>query len=326
MYQKEFENLLRNNNIPRALLLYGENSYLISLYVKNYIHLTDSSESLMRQYFDEYTFDSAKKYLSQSSLFGGTNLLIIKKDKKIPKKELDILISLVGRNRENYLIFIYEGEAKSANTLQKSFNPKRDANWIRVFEPNMRDSIDILQKKAQKIGLHIDYHTLQHLLVVLNNNISLSTNELDKLAILDGVVTKDDIDRLVYSTAPLSIDKLFTALFEKRPVVKIITKLMELGVDNFTILRSIQIFTNQLYMFSIFKKLHGHIDSKAILGYKLPKDVESQRANLALKINGLAFLKIFEHLLEVEIRFKSSSSTNKELILYAGFIKLQSYL
>jgi DNA polymerase-3 subunit delta len=325
MYQREFENLLRTNP-PRALLLYGENSYLISSYIQHYINITDATESLRTQYFDEYDFKTAKAYLSQSSLFGGVNLLIIKRDKKIPKKELDTLIELVGKNSDNYLLFEYQGQAKDARGLQNSFSPKKGANWLRVFEPNMRESISILQRKAQHIGLQIDHYALQHLMLLLNNNLALSANELNKLAILKGKVTAKDIDRLVYSTAPLATEQLLIELFEKRPVVETINRLIELGSDEFAILRSTQFFINQIFLFHSFIKLNGHIDSKAILGYKLPKQIEEQKANLALRIKSSALLKIFEHLLKLELEIKRSSPSSRELLLYGGLMKLQTYL
>ncbi|HHD80035.1 MAG TPA: hypothetical protein ENK99_00255 [Campylobacterales bacterium] len=325
MYTREFENLLRTNP-PRALLLYGDNSYLINSYIQHYINITDASSSLMRQYYDEYNFNSAKSYLSQISLFGGTNLLIIKRDKKIPKKELDILIELVNKNSDNYLIFYYQGSSKDAKTLQKSFSPKNSTNWVRVFEPNMRDSLDLLQKKAHSIGLDIDNYALQHLMLLQGNNLTLCANELNKLAILEGKVTIRDIDRLVYSTAPLAIEGLLIDLFEKKPIVDTISRLLELGEDEFSILRSTQFFLNQIFLFNAFMKLNGYIDSKAILGYKLPKQIEEQKANLVLRVKSSSILKIFEHLLEVELELKKSSSTNRELLLYGAFIKLQSYL
>ena len=325
MYQREFENLLRTTP-PRAMLFYGENSYLIANYLQHYINITHSAESLLTLYFDEYSFERAKAYLSQSSLFGGTNLLIIKREKKIPKKELDILIELVGKNSENFLLFHYQGSATNAKSLQSSFSPKKGANWLRVFEPNLRESIDMLKKKSQRIGLDIDHFALQHLMLLLNNNMALCANELDKLAILEGKVTSKDIDRLVYSTAPLATEQLLIELFEKKPITKTVTKLLEMGEDEFSILRSTQFFVNQIFLFHAFMKLNGHIDSKAILGYKLPKPIEEQKANLALRVKSPALLKIFEYLLEIELELKRTPPNNREVLLYGAFIRLQSYL
>jgi DNA polymerase-3 subunit delta len=325
MYQREFENLLRNTP-PRAILFFGENEYQIANYLQHYINITSASDSMLTLYFDEYSFEQAKGYLSQSSLFGGINLLIIKRDKKIPKKELDMLIELVGKNPDNFLLFHYQGTASSAKTLQNSFSPKKGANWVRLFEPNKRESIELLQRKASKLQIDIDHYALQHLLLVLNDNIALCANELNKLAILEGKVTAKEIDRLVYSTAPLAMEQLLIELFEKKPIVETITKLLELGEDEFSILRSTQFFVNQIFLFHAYMKLNGHIDSKAILGYKLPKPIEDKKAQLALQIKSSTLLKIFEYLLSVELNIKKAHTTNREVLLYGTFIKLQSYL
>jgi DNA polymerase-3 subunit delta len=325
MYQREFENLLRTTP-PRAMLFFGENEYQVANYLQHYINLTNAVDSMLTLYFEEYSFDRAKAYLSQSSLFGGTNLLIIKREKKIPKKELDILVELVGKSSENFLLFHYQGTPTNAKSIQSSFSPKKGANWLRLFEPNVRESIELLQKKAQNIGLDIEYFALQHLMLVLNNNIALCANELNKLAILEGKVTSKDIDRLVYSTAPLATEQLLIELFEKKPIIQTISKLLEVGEDEFSILRSTQFFVNQIFLFHAYMKLNGHIDSKAILGYKLPKPIEDKKANLALRVKSPALLKIFEYLLEIELEMKKAPPANRELLLYGAFIRLQSFL
>jgi DNA polymerase-3 subunit delta len=325
MYQRDFDKLLRNTP-PRAMLFYGENPYLIASYIQHYINITHANDSLLTLYFDEYSFEKAKAYLSQSSLFGGTNLLIIKRDKKIPKKELDILIDLVAKNPDNYFLFNYQGKASDAKSLQNAFTPKKGANWLRLFEPNIRESIEILQRKAKAIGLQIDHYALQHLMLLLNNNLALCANELNKLAILEGEVTSKDIDKLVYSTAPLATEQLLIELFEKKPIVETMRRLLELGEDEFTILRNTQFFMNDIFLFHAYMKLYGHVDSQAIVGRKLPKKVEEQKATLALKVKTPIILKILEDLLKVELQMKTTPSNNREVLLYGVFIRLQSYL
>jgi len=85
MYQREFEQRL-GRELPRAVLLFGDNDYMIDYYTDHYRSKLDAKESLLALYHDEYSFEQAKGYLSQSSLFGGINLLIIRRAKKIPKK------------------------------------------------------------------------------------------------------------------------------------------------------------------------------------------------------------------------------------------------
>lgn len=325
MYQREFDQRMKKA-FPKAVLFYGENDYLIDFYIEAYIKHTDAKESMLSLYHDEWNFEQAKAFLSQSSLFGGTNLLVVKHEKKIPKKELDILVELANKNEDNYFLYGYAGTAKDAKSMQAAFTEKKGGVWVRFFEPNIRDGITVLQQKAQEIKLDIDHYALQHLMLVLNNNLALCANELEKLAILNAKVTGKDIDRLVYSTAPLATEQLLIDLFNKKPITDTISRLLEIGEDEAAILRATQYFVNQIFLFHAYIKLNGHVDSAAILGYKLPKPVEEQKAQLALRVKSASLLKIFEHLLESELAIKKAPSTQKEVLLYSMLIKLQGYL
>jgi DNA polymerase-3 subunit delta len=325
MYQREFDQKLKQA-LPKAVLFYGENDYLIDFYIDNYIKKTDAKESMLSLYHDEWNFEQAKNFLSQTSLFGGTNLVVVKHDKKIPKKELDVLIELANKNEDNYLLYGYSGAPKDAKSMQSAFTEKKGGVWVRFFEPNIRDGIAMLQQKAQQIQLDIDHYALQHLMLILNNNLALCANELDKLAILRMKVTSKDIDRLVYSTAPLATEQLLIDLFNKKPITATITKLLDLGEDEASLLRSTQYFVNQIFLFHAYIKLNGHVDSAAILGYKLPKQIEEQKAQLALRVKSAVLLKIFEHLLESEILIKKAPAAQKEVLVYSMLIKLQGYL
>ena len=325
MYQKEFNQRLQNS-LPKAVLLYGENNYLTDYYIDYYIKKLDAKESMLSLYHDEWNFEQAKAFLSQSSLFGGTNLVVTKRDKKIPKKELDLLVELANKSEENYFLYGYSGTASDAKSMQSSFSDKNGGVWVRFFEPNVREGVAILQQKAQQIGLDIDHYALQHLMLVLNNNLALCANELEKLAILESKITSKDIDRLVYSTAPLAIEQLLMELFQKKPITDTITRLLELGEDEASILRATQYFVNQIFLFHAYIKLYGQVDSAAILGYKLPKNIEEQKASLALRVKSAALLRIFEHLLESEIEMKKAPATQREVLLYSILIKIQRYL
>jgi len=325
MYQREFDQRL-NQALPKAVLLFGDNEYMIDHYIDLYKKKLDAGEETLALYFDEWNFDQAKSYLSQTSLFGGTNLLIVKHDKKIPKKELDTLIELANKNSDNYFLYGYGGSARDAKSMQSSFSEKKGGVWVRFFEPNMRDSMPLLQQKAAQLGIDIDHYALQHLMMLLNNNLALCTKELEKLSILESKITSKDIDRLVYSTAPLATEQLLIDLFNKKPVTDTITKLLDLGEDETSLLRSTQYFVDQIFLFHAYIKLHGQVNSAEILGYKLPKQIEEQKAQLALRVKSAALLKIFEHLLESEIAMKQAPATQREVLLYSMLIKIQQYL
>ncbi len=325
MYQREFDQRF-TDTLPKALLLYGENDYMIDHYLDRYKTQLHAGESALLLYHDEYSFDQAREYLSQSSLFGGTNLLIIRREKKLPKKELETLIELANKAPDNFFVYAYEGSPSDARTLQNSFADKKGGVWVRFFEPNVRDGIAVLTQKAQQINLDIDHYALTHLLTLLNNNLALCVNELEKLAILDHKIEARDIDRLVYSTAPLAVEQLLIDLFAKKPVTDTLTRLLDLGEDEFSILRATQFFVNQIFLFHAYIRLHGAPDSREILGYKLPRHIEEQKAQLALRVKTAALLKIYEHLLETELSIKRPGTLDKESLLYGALIRLQGYL
>lgn len=325
MYKNQLDQILRES-LPKALMLYGENEYLVDHYIDHYIERLQARDDLLSLYFDEWDFSQAKAYLSQSSLFGGVNLLIVKHEKKIPKKELDILISLANRSSDNYILLGFSGLAKDGKSMQSSFSNKNGGVWVRFFEQTTHEAVGMLQQKAQKIGLDIDHYALQHLMVTLNNNLALCSNELDKLAILETKVTSKDVDRLVYSTAPLAMDHFLTELFEKRDVVDMIETLLELGEDELSLLRSTQRFVNEIFLFNAHIKLHGNPDSAVILGYKLPKQVEERRAHLSMRVNSAKLLNIMTFLLSRELEMKRPNSINKEALLYGTFVEMQRYL
>ena len=325
MYQREFNQLLQKG-LPKAVLLYGDNTYLIEQTVARYKKELDATESMVSMYHDEYDYERARNHLSQSSLFGGNNLLLIRREKKLPKKELDTLIELTRKNEESYLLFVFDGEAKDAKAMQSSFTEKKGGVWVRFFEPNPREGVEILRQRAAELGMQIDDYALNHLLNLLENNLALAAKELEKLSILQEPVTAKEIDRLVYSSAPLAVEKLLIDLFNKRPITETIERLLDLGANEFEILRATQFFVNQIFLFHAYIRLHGVADSKAILGYKLPRQVEQQKAALAAKIKPAVWIKIYDHLMESELRLKKSKSDYKETELYGILIKLQSYL
>ena len=326
MYKREFDNLLKSPNIPKAVLLYGENAFFLDHYRDFYLDKLDAKEDALVLNFEQYKFDQAYSYLSQNSLFGGVNLLIVRSDKKIPKKDLEALLGITNKSDINYFIYIYEGSSKDARSLQSSFTAKNSAIWVRFFEANVREGMDILSQKAQKIGLKIDHYALSHLFILLNHNIALGVNELDKLAILGREVTTKDIDQLVYSTAPMQVEQLILALFKKEEITSLLKRLLELGEDEFSILRATQLFVNQLFLFNAYIKLHGSVDSMAILGYRLPKPIEEQRSAIALRIKSTTLLAIYEHLLTSELSLKSAKPIDRESLIFGILIKIQSLL
>ena len=326
MYQRDFEQYLQRNGLPHALFLFGENEYFIEHYIQRYKEELQATESMLSLYYDEYDFDQAKAYLSQSSLFGGTNLLLLRREKRLPKKELDTLVELAGKNSDNYFLLAFDGETKDAKTMQNSFTEKKGGLWVRFFEASPREGQRFLRQEAQRLGLEIDDYALGHLFTLLHGNLALGVKELEKLSILQRPIGSKDIDQMVYSTAPLAVERLLVDLFARKPVTETIAHLLDLGEDEYSILRSTQFFVQQIFLFRAHIQITGTADSKEILGYKLPRQIEEQKASLAIRVPSHTLLKLYEHLIDSELRLKQSKPENREALLYGTMIKMQAYL
>jgi DNA polymerase-3 subunit delta len=177
-------------------------------------------------------------------------------------------------------------------------------------------------QKAHKIGLKIDNYALSHLLGILNNNIALCANELDKLAILNMQITSKDIDKLVYSSSSVATNDLLIDLFEKKAIKETIKKVLEMGEDEFSILRATQYFVTQLFLYQSYIYLNGNLDSKAILGFKLPQDVENRYYRLANSISSQSISNILEYLLDIEILIKKSTPIQREALIFTTLLKI----
>ena len=325
MYKREFDQLLQRGALPKSLMLYGDNDYYLDTYAEAFIDRTGAREGMLKLYYDEYDFRTAKNHLGQSSLFGDANLLVVRSDRKIPKKELTSLLELAKKSDTNHFLYIYTGT--DFKSLTTAFSKKMAAEHVRFFPPSLREGVEVLQKEARKAGMAIDRYALEHLLMALNLNLALAVNELRKLTILKGPIGAKEIDEHVFSLAPMAMDDFLLALFSRRPLSEVLTKVQQLGEDEYAILRAIQYFVGQLFLFHAYIKLHGAPDSAAILGYRLPKQLEEQRSQLAVKISSQLFGKILDTLAEGELAMKRpAASTQKETLLLGILIKIKSFL
>ncbi len=325
MYKREFDQILASGNIPKSLMLYGDNPYYIEDSAIRFIDRSGGGESMLKLYFDEYNFSAAREFLSQSSLFGDTNLLYVKSDRKIPKKELSHLVDLAYRNANNFFIYAYLGS--EFKTMTGAFSKKANAEHVRFFPASLGEASQVVQHQAKKLGVDMDRYAIEHLLLSLNLNLSMAVSALEKLSILEGPIGAKEIDEHIFSLAPMAMETFLFSLFSKKPLMETLHHMQQLGEDEFAILRALDYFISQLFLYHSYIKLHGTPDARAILGYAPPKHLVDRYATLALKISTENFEKIVDTLAKGELSIKRAGNTSqKETLLFSTLIKIKSFL
>ncbi len=326
MYKNHLDLAIKNKNIPKSLLLYGE-EFFTSSYIKEILPLLGESDNVLSFYFDEYNFTSAKNFISQPSLFGDVSILHIRSEKKIPKKELDVFASLCHKTSTSYFLLQFDGDDLVGKDIAKSFTKKNSADFVRFFKPQMQEATSYLQKKSRELSLDIDNYALGHLFSLQNENLALSMNELSKLSILDKKIYASDIDNLVYGMGEVNMDEFINRVLNLEDIKDELQKVLDSGsFDEVKIISSLQTYIVQLFMFNIYIKTHGQPNVLEILGFPLPPKLANQRASQSIKINLATYQKLLKHLLDSERALKKMPNIDKNSYTFSALIKFQSYL
>jgi DNA polymerase-3 subunit delta len=320
LYKSELDKHIQNGSISNSFILFGESTFLIDRYTQILTNVPDSS--VAKFYHDEYSFKPAKAHLSQASLFGDRNVLIIKSEKKIPKKELETLIESCEKNKENIFVYAYYGD--DHKTYAKA-PAKTKTMCVRFFHPNQGEAIFTVSQVAREKKVNIDNQSISHLLSIHNWDVALACNEIEKLKIYDRAITTKDVDNLVFGLAEVNIESFINKILNKKDFKADLESMLEHGEDEIRILTAITSYITQLYMFHIYIRVNGAPNALEILGYPAPKFVVDSKASMSIKIKPQTYYKLHELLLTSELKMKSSH-VDKGAVLLSTLLRVQQLL
>lgn len=321
MKRQELDTLIKQGKAPGAVMLYGESHFLIEYYTKALTRIDDAN--LLSVYFDEYDLATAKAHLSQGSLFGGRNVLVVKTEKKLPKNDLTAFLELVKKNPDNLFVYAYYGTdfKKSATS---AFTAKSGGTAVRLFRPFANEARQIVLAEAASRGINLDPYAATHLLESQNGDLALTINELDKFTLLQGRIGIKEIDELVYGVAEVKVDQLVDALLQKGDFVPLMRRLLEHGEDEIRLLTALSNHIAQLYLFYASIRLSGAADSAKILGYKLPPRIEQARSQQSVRFKQRHYTRLMALLSDAELKMKSAGGGSKNALLLSTFLKVQA--
>ena len=304
MYKSQFDNDFSSNTIYNGYMFYGQCNYLVDLYSNKVALKLARGEDIRKIYFDEYNYKDCVDFLSQSSLFSATNILMIKIAKKIQKKELDALIALCNINPDSFIILCCTGET-DFKSMAKSFTKKTNSCEVRFFNPMDQEAIHILNDVIQEKNIQCGFGELQYLYNMHNKDLSLAVNDLDKLSILQEPLTANIINAQCFGMGAVSIDDFFYKLFTAQNINKDLYMILEEGMNEINLTNQTTSFIQQLFSINSYLKLNGQLNILEIWGYKLPINIANKRASIAMKFKQDEFLKMLDFFLNLELELKT---------------------
>lgn len=311
MYKNVFDKEFSSNITYNAYLFYGQSDYLVQDYSNVVSKKLANGDDIFKIYFDEYNFKDCVNYLSQSSLFASNNVLLIKTTKKIPKKELDELISICNTNPDSFVVFSCIGET-DFKTMAKSFTKKTSSVEVRFFAPSDQEALQVLSKEVQKRELQCGFGELQYLYNMHQKDLSLCVNDLNKLSILDEPISINVVNSQCFGMGAVNIDEFFNKLFTGKSINRDLYMILEEGMNEINLINQTSTFIQQLFNINTYLKLYGQLNVIEIWGYKLPQNIANSRASIAMRFKTEDFSDMlnFFSTLELELKTKNTLDVN----------------
>lgn len=321
MYKNEFDNLLNQNKTFNAYMFYGQSNYLIEYYTDMVASKLGSHDEIEKLYFDDFDFKYAKNKLLQSSLFASNNILVIKLDKKLEKKECSELIEACNINPDSKVIFCCMGD-NEFKTMEKYFTLKDNAVSIRMFSPFANEAIKMIEHEAKFLAINYEVSALNHLYFMHRQDLSLCINDLKKLSILNEKISISIIDKHCFGIGAVNFEDFLHDLLSCVDVSLELELLLEEGMNEIFLLNQITSFVQQLFMISSYARVFGNTNAKDILGFVPPKNLWEKKTRLAINIKPEKFLEVLEYLLNIELELKSSKISDSNIYLQATLRKI----
>ncbi|HEF1580941.1 TPA: DNA polymerase III subunit delta [Campylobacter coli] len=319
MYRKELQILLSKDSIPNFFFLYGADNFQSELYAE-FIKEKYKPDETLKLFFEEYNFTRASDFLSAGSLFSEKKLLEIKTSKKIPTKDLKVLVDLCKNNTDNFFLLELYDESSKQSDIEKIFSP----HFVRFFKANgAKEGVELLNIKAKQLGVEITQNALFTLFTSFDENLYLAASELNKFSGLR--VDEKTIEQYCYSLNTGSFESFFDKILKKQDFKSELEKIL----DNFNEIALINSLYNsfyRLFKIALYAKINGKIDFKELLGYTPPPQVGQNLSSQAFSLKIEQYKEIFTLLLKSEYELKTNPKLVKKEFLISNLLKLARIL
>jgi len=298
LYKKEFDSLA---SIPHFVTFWGDKFYLME-YEKKILKKFKNA-NILKMYYDEFDFEVAKTHLSENSLFGDTNVLIVKND-KIPQN-IEKLFKLA---KNSYLFFFYYGN--------KSI---KFENNVRFFHPDTKELIRFIDEKSRELNIELSKDA--KLFLIKSVEASFLEKELEKLSNYSDFITLNDVKELVFLYKEDTFEDIIVSILRGEEFEEKLNNLL-IKVDYKRFISALIRYIKELYKYNLFIKKTGSPSLKELLGYQLPFDIERQRIELAIKFKEKDYYNLLKFLLEKELQIRKGKNSEAIFLEVISFLKV----
>ncbi len=301
MYKKEFDKL---DVLPNNVLFYG-NEFFLDLYETKILTKFENA-NILKMYFDEFDYEEAKLHLSENSLFGDINVLIIKHNKIPPNFD-----KLIKNINNSYLFFFYYG-TKLPNYVK---------NYVRFFAPEIKELILYMDNIASELNISITKEAKLRLIKKVEP--IFLKKEMEKLSLYSENITASDVEELVFAYKEDTFEDVILSILKGEEYKEKLNNLL-IKIDLRRFLSAITRYIKDLYKYNLYIKKTGSSSLKGLLGYQLPFHIEKKRVEMAIKYKEKEFYVLLKFLLESELKIRKGNS-NPEAVFWEVIAFLKTF-
>ena len=279
MQEEDLINTIKRNKIFNFYFFYGDENFLIDEYVKDIVQLVVQKKAnqfnYKRCYFEDFSFDDFKLFLSLSPLCANRKIFILQDIdmKKLNTSFIAKIAEIIKYMDKRYVVIIVaRGKPYDIQKTVsfKNFLKNDQIICVKITLKNESWLVDRFSKYLKENGFFMSHENLIFFIRQCNNNMLLIYNELQKLFsfVEKGEISKDQILTLtktqVESNAFLIVENLLEG--KKETALKIFNEVTRLDANILQLFGAISYYFLDLYRMKVAKSI-GKVKFNEILKY-----------------------------------------------------------
>ncbi len=297
-------------------LLYGDDLYLeeevIGSLSTGFIQKSSAAAEKKVFYGSEDTGDEFLQSLVNIGMFASRQIIIFKEITNLSNRYHKSLLSYLDAPDPNTLLILTAAGGQKSTLLNK-LKKHTAIKTLSIWSPYPRQFPVLIQRKIKKEGYQISPEALEILSISTNDSLSHAFAEIEKILIYIGdkpEITLENVRAVVGSEKNYQMADFNQAVAERDlyQAIHICLALIETGIDTPYFISSLyRLFANVW----AYQQIHAGTQSDYYPIKKTRELYESAYRNYADR----NYKSVFEKLLEVDLKAKSTSISTQDLMI-----------